>query len=370
MLAGRGPRRGARARRAPVSQTGDWHASGRRRSPSSIVKPSQPSTARRSVSSSKPCPSAASIRIDQTQGGWIPPQEPSASWRSRTQRSASRERGRRRLDGPRRRLASSPGRAPISRRSIAGRPHRAQRLHGRERHDGLPRPAGEVVDRERRRRREQHASTGIGGIRCHGHCPSSARKHFVKTRLRGTPPRERMNSRAAGPGRRRRASAPRRPRSCVERSGGPSNQIDQVPSSRCRASSSFAILRSSSGVRRPRTWCQKRCWAIIVAFDSSSPTHQPPSCWSSSRRCVAASSAAIDAGLDPLRRDASRRHLLRAAGLRGGKTASHRALHRRGPAGRGPRARARDVRPRRPGPGPRARSLPGRDGERRLAARG
>jgi hypothetical protein len=28
--------------------------------------------------------------IDQTHGGWIPPQEPSASWRSTTQRSAAR----------------------------------------------------------------------------------------------------------------------------------------------------------------------------------------------------------------------------------------------------------------------------------------
>ena len=32
-------RRAARARREPVSQTGDWHASGRSRSPSSIMKP-------------------------------------------------------------------------------------------------------------------------------------------------------------------------------------------------------------------------------------------------------------------------------------------------------------------------------------------
>jgi hypothetical protein len=38
----------------------------------------------------------------------------------------------------------------------------------------------------------------------------------------------------------------------VERSGGPSNQIDQVPSSRIRASSSFAMRRSVSGLRRPR----------------------------------------------------------------------------------------------------------------------
>jgi len=77
-----GPRPESRSARTarPVSQTGDWQASGRSRSPSSLVKPSQPSTALLSVSSSKPCPSEASIRIDQTHGGWIPPQEPSASW--------------------------------------------------------------------------------------------------------------------------------------------------------------------------------------------------------------------------------------------------------------------------------------------------
>ena len=38
----------------------------------------------------------------------------------------------------------------------------------------------------------------------------------------------------------------------LERSGGPSNQIDHVPSSRMRARSSFAIRRSRSGVRSPR----------------------------------------------------------------------------------------------------------------------
>ena len=46
-----------------------------------------------------------------------------------------------------------------------------------------------------------------------------------------------------------------------------------------------------SGSRRPSTCSQKRCSAIIVAFDSSSPTHQPPGCCRSSRRLVAASTA-------------------------------------------------------------------------------
>ena len=59
------------------------------------------------------------MRIDQTQGGWIPPQEPSASWRSapsaRPSRSAaSRERA---PAAPAARVL--PGRAPISRRSMS-----------------------------------------------------------------------------------------------------------------------------------------------------------------------------------------------------------------------------------------------------------
>ena len=105
----------------PVSQTGDWHASGRSRSPSSTMKPCQPSIARESVSSSGPWPSAASIRIDQTHGGWIPPHEPSASWCARTHASAVSSARRRRLEGGAGRLVW-PGREPISRRSMsAGR---------------------------------------------------------------------------------------------------------------------------------------------------------------------------------------------------------------------------------------------------------
>jgi len=57
------------------------------------------------------------MMIDQTQGGWIPPQEPSASWRSRTHRSAVANATRR--IGPGRGGGFVwPARAPISRRSI------------------------------------------------------------------------------------------------------------------------------------------------------------------------------------------------------------------------------------------------------------
>ena len=56
------------------------------------------------------------MTIDQTHGGWIPPQEPSASWRSFTQRSAAAS-ARRRTGLGRRGRFVSPGRAPISRRS-------------------------------------------------------------------------------------------------------------------------------------------------------------------------------------------------------------------------------------------------------------
>jgi len=77
-------------------------------------------------------------------------------------------------------------------------------------------------------------------------------KHFVKRRLFGIPPSRWMYASATGPG-----SAPARRQATyasidVERSGGPSNQIDHVPSSRILARSSFAIRLSSSGVRRPR----------------------------------------------------------------------------------------------------------------------
>ena len=96
------------------------------------------------------------------------------------------------------------------------------------------------------------SSGGIGAIRCQGHWPMRAMKHFVKRRAFGIPPSRWMYASASGPG-----STPVRRHATyasieVDRSEGPPNQIDHVPSSRIRAMSSFAMRRSSSGVRRPR----------------------------------------------------------------------------------------------------------------------
>ena len=62
--------------------------------------------------------------------------------------------------------------------------------------------------------------------------------------------------------------------------------------SRARSS---AVRRSMSGVRRPRKWFQNRCCAVMVTFDSSSPTHTPSGRCSSSRRRVPRSMAASSA---------------------------------------------------------------------------
>ena len=129
------------------------------------------------------------------------------------------------------------------------------------------------------------------GMSCHGHASSTARKHFVNTLALATPPSRRMYARVSSP-----ASTPAifnatYDSMVVEMSGGPSHQFDHVPSSRRRARMSFASLRSVAGSRSPSTCSQKRCSATIVAFDSSSPTHQPSASWSSSSRRVPATIA-------------------------------------------------------------------------------
>ena len=139
------------------------------------------------------------------------------------------------------------------------------------------------------------SSGGIGTIRCHGHWPSSARKHFVNSRPSGCRPRAGCTRARFGPGSTPHMRSATYASIDVERSAGPSNQIDHVPSSRMRAISSFAIRRSRSGVRRPRTWFQKRCCAVIVTFDSSSPTQMPSGRCSSSRRRVPRSIASSSA---------------------------------------------------------------------------
>ena len=272
------------------------------------------------------------MTIDQTQGGWIPPQRavrllallhPALGRRDR----AAPERAR-----PARAASSRRG----GRRSRAGRRRRGrtgpQRPDDRERHDRLPRPAGEVVDRERRARREQDhlrrdrddplprplAEQRHEALREDAAARDAALAPDVVERLRGPASTPAIFSATYDS-------------IVVERSAGPSHQFDQVPSSRRRARMSLARRRSVSGSRRPRTCSQKRCSAIIVAFDSSSPTHQPPGCWSSSRRCVAASTALVEPGqlLDG-------GHAVHRP--RGGDAAPNRRLHRRRPVGGDPGA--------------------------------
>ncbi len=97
----------------------------------------------------------------------------------------------------------------------------------------------------------------------------------MKSRDLGIPPWLRMYASARGPGSTPAMRSATYASTDVDRSAGPSNQIDQVPSSRMRAMSSFAMRRSRSGVRNPRKWFQKRCCAVMVTFDSSSPTQMP-----------------------------------------------------------------------------------------------
>ena len=234
----------------------------------------------------------------------------------------------------------SPGRAPISRQVDPGRTCRAQRQDDGERHDGLPRPAGEVVDREAAPTAASRTiSGGTGGMRCHGHWPSRARKHFVKTRACGMPPSPADVVAASRRRRRRRPSSARR----TTRSWSTGRAAPRTSSTRCRRRGAGRAVRSRAcrsvrRSRRPRKWSQNRCSAIIVAFDSSSPTHQPLGCWSSSRRlrarvdrpveavssCTTVMPATACMRIDPTRRR---------------KTAANRALHRRRPAGVGPGAR-------------------------------
>ena len=285
-MVGRDPHARSASTARPVSQTGDWHASGRRRSPSSTMKPRQPSTALRSVSSSNPWPSAASAMIPQTHGGWIPPHEPSASCRSRIHCSATAYALRRSGRRPARRPRPARDRADLAQVDV-GVPHRPQRLRDRERDERLSRPAGEVVDRERRRRRQEHE---LGRDRHHPLPRPLADEREEALReeaaLRDAALAAGCSRARAGRDRRRSIRSATYASIDVERSAGPSNQIAQVPSSRMRADELVRDPRSSSGVRSPRKWFQKRCCAVIVTFDSSSPTQMPSGRWSSSRRRV------------------------------------------------------------------------------------
>ena len=115
-------------------------------------------------------------------------------------------------------------------------------------------------------------------------------KHFVKTRLRGSRrPPDVVARLVAGidSGHLQRDVRLDRGRQV----GRPLPPVRPGPSSRRRARSRSRASGRCSGSRRPSTWSQKRCSAIMVAFDSSSPTHHPPGCCSSSSRPAAASTA-------------------------------------------------------------------------------
>ena len=334
------------------------------------MKRSQPASPRANVSSSKPCPSAASITSDHTHGGWIPPHDPSASCRSRTQRSATRIACRRtRREARRVATARSCARRSRSRSIALGRTGCSASTTDSDDHR-LARPAGEVVDRERRpapaagsARRERARS------RRHGHCPISARNARVKMRVRGD---------AAGAAdvvaaSRRRRPRPRASTRCTPRPSprGPAAPRTRSTTSRRRAGARAARSRAvgpSPGSRRPRKWSRNRCSAIIVAFDSSSPFHQPSGCWSESSRSAPRSTAGR-ARSAPARRSCS--HLSCHVGqqllLPCGRSA------RRSPSSRA--SRSRSTRPRARHAGAKSAGRAGvrrsRDGGRRShAARG
>ena len=235
----------------------------------------------------------AARRSPQTHGGWIPPHDPSASCRSRIQRSATAWAWRRRRFGrPRRPRPAGPGadRAQVD-VGVADRP---QRLRDRERDERLPRPAGEVVDREGRRRRQQHelgrdrhhplprplAEQGQEALREQAAPRDAALAPDVRER-RGARVDAGQPARDVGLDRRRevgRPLVPDRPRTVVAH---PGHQLVRDPA-------------VELGVRRPRKWCQKRCCAVIVTFDSSSPTQIPSGRCSSSSRRVPRSIARVE----------------------------------------------------------------------------
>ena len=79
---------------------------------------------------------------------------------------------------------------------------------------------------------------------------------LVKTRARRMPPSFWMYASVFGPASTPAIFSATYDSIVVERSAGPSHQFDQVPSSRRRASMSFARRRSVSGSRRPSTCSQ------------------------------------------------------------------------------------------------------------------
>ena len=212
----RGPRRAARSARAPCPTP----ATGRPRSggpaSSSIVKLSSPASARASTGWSSAVAERVQAIIDQTHGGWIPPHEPSRSWRSTIQRSAVRS-------ARRRSARDRPALVAVQRRGRAAsnaRPHGSVGARRRGARQQLvdrrtaPRRSAAAPRRSRARRSSAAPSSrtsrsraaraagsrissgGIAGTSSHDQSESSESHMRVNTRARSTPPASRMNSAA------------------------------------------------------------------------------------------------------------------------------------------------------------------------------
>ena len=353
---GRAPESRSASTARPVSQTGDWHASGRSRSPSSIVNPSQPSTAaaqglvleavaergqhqdRPDPRRLDPAPRAVGLLVRRTQR--------SASCSARAAQRARRQRA----------LASCRARADLAEvdRRVAHRPQRLQAASGTN-----------VAAPSRRSRRSRTAplggsstsSTGIGvhplprplaeqGEEALGEDPRlrdpAARADELARLLAGVDAGELQ--RRVGLDRRREVAAALRTRS-----------------TRCRRRAAARAARWRS-CGRARACAGRGRGARRGAARSSSRSTRARRPSSRPRAGARAGArGALDRGVEA--RLCRRRHAatsLRAGqGPRGGEAAADRAFHRRRPARRGPRARARDVRPARPRAG-RCASLPGR----------
>ena len=259
--------------------------------------------------------------IPHTHGGWIPPQEPSASCRSRIHRSATATARRRSAFG--RRGGSRLARPRADRRQVdVCRAHGAQRLRDRERDERLPRPAGEVVDRERRSRRQEDE---LGRDRRHPlPRPLAEQRHEA---LREQPAlrdaalaldvRERLRPRVDAA----RAGTRRRPRS---RWRGRAAPRTRSTTSRRRASSRGA--RSRSAGRAPA--CAGRgSGARRGAAPSSSRSTRArrPRC----RRAAAARAGGACRGRSP-GRGASARRWQPSSSSNSGGSAAQDVLSRRG----------------------------------------
>ena len=239
---------------------------------------------------------------EYTHGGWMPPQEPSASWRCDDpalgpgqQRQPAQRTDRPALvavQEPVEERRNGPAQVPSGGRRRGPRPVRSSSMLDRDRPDRpvgaddgqgdhrLAGPAAEVVDVEGNPRRQEHelGRAGPGGS-SHGHSPNRASQIRVKTRVAPMPPAPRMYSAArpcaASSGRRRPAGGRRRPRRWSRARAG---RRRSWPRSRRRAGwtgSSGPSPPSPSSVRMPRNWRSSRSSASMVTLVSSSPFHQP-----------------------------------------------------------------------------------------------